>query len=79
MSSLCLLIPHLALVFQFAQVAWRPLVATMVTAKMACVVLGDVGATQDSEEQPANCVPPAIMAPTAQVDHKEETHSRVGF
>lgn len=53
-------------IVKFAQVAWRPLVATMVTAKMACVVLGDVGATQDSEEQPANCVPPAIMAPTAQ-------------
>lgn len=53
--------------FQFVQVVWKPLVTTMVTAVMVCSVPEDVLASRASKEVPVNCVPLAIMAPTAQV------------
>ncbi len=77
LSSLYFLTPPLPCMFQFVQVGWRPLVVTMVTATMVCVVQEDVGVTKASEEKPANCVSPATTAPTAQVD--QNTQIKLGL
>lgn len=50
-----------------AQVVWRPLVITMATARMGCLVQDNVFAIKASLDQPVNCVTEVIMASTAQL------------